>query len=43
MYTTGFSGIYAAVVIVLALTAGSMLIQWLGEQIIPRVSATVSR
>ncbi|MBP8854918.1 MAG: preprotein translocase subunit SecY [Oscillospiraceae bacterium] len=33
MYTTGFSGIYAAVVIVLAFTAGSMLIQWLGEQI----------
>lgn len=33
MYTEGFSGIFAAVVIVLAFTAGSMLIQWLGEQI----------
>ncbi|MEG0179511.1 MAG: preprotein translocase subunit SecY, partial [Oscillospiraceae bacterium] len=32
MYTEGFSGIFAAVVIVLAFTAGSMLIQWLGEQ-----------
>lgn len=32
-YTTGFSGVFSAIVIVAAFTAGSMLIMWLGEQI----------
>ncbi|MEG2672643.1 MAG: preprotein translocase subunit SecY [Ruthenibacterium sp.] len=32
-YTQGFSGVFAAIVIVCAFTGGSMLIQWLGEQI----------
>ncbi|MDD3428947.1 MAG: preprotein translocase subunit SecY [Oscillospiraceae bacterium] len=32
-YTTGFSGVFSAIVIVLSFTAGSMLIMWLGEQI----------
>ncbi len=33
IYTSGFSGVFAAVVIILAFAAGSLLIQWLGEQI----------
>lgn len=33
VYTEGFSGFLSGVVIVLAYTAGSMLIMWLGEQI----------
>lgn len=33
MYTTGATGIFAAVIIVFAFAAGSMLVQWLGEQI----------
>lgn len=32
-HTTGFSGVFAAIVIICAFTAGSMLLQWLGEQI----------
>ncbi|MEG2394059.1 MAG: preprotein translocase subunit SecY, partial [Ruthenibacterium sp.] len=32
-YTTGFSGVFAAIVIIFAFAAGSMLIQWMGEQI----------
>lgn len=32
-YTTGFEGIFSAVVIVAVLTAGTALIMWLGEQI----------
>lgn len=32
-YTTGFSGVFSAIVIILCFTAGSLLIQWLGEQI----------
>lgn len=32
-YTTGFSGIYAAIVIILTFTAGTSLIVWLGEQV----------
>ncbi len=32
-YTTGFTGIFAAAVIILAFTAGAMLVVWLGEQI----------
>ena len=33
MYTEGFAGIFAAVVIILTFTAGTMLLMWLGEQI----------
>ena len=33
LYTTGFSAWFSAIVIVLSFAAGSMLIQWLGEQI----------
>ncbi len=33
IYTEGFSGIFTAVVIVFAFTAGAVLIMWLGEQI----------
>ena len=32
-YTEGFSGVFAAIVIILSFAAGSMFIQWLGEQI----------
>lgn len=32
-YTAGFSGVFAAIVIVFSFTAGSMLIQWMGEQV----------
>ncbi len=32
-YTTGFSGVFAALVIVLTFTAGTALIMWMGEQI----------
>lgn len=32
-YTTGFSGIFAAIVIIVSFVAGSLLIQWMGEQI----------
>ncbi len=32
-YTEGFSGVFAAIVIILMFTAGSMLVVWLGEQI----------
>lgn len=32
-YTSGFAGVFSAIVIVFAFTAGSMLIQWMGEQI----------
>lgn len=32
-YSTGLSGVFVAVVVVFAFAAGSMLIQWLGEQI----------
>jgi preprotein translocase subunit SecY len=32
-YTTGFAGIFVAVVIIAAFTAGTTLIMWLGEQI----------
>jgi len=32
-FTAGFSGFFAAVVIILCFTAGSMLVMWLGEQI----------
>ena len=32
-YTTGFSAVFAAIVIILAFTAGTALIMWLGEQI----------
>lgn len=32
-YTTGFSGVFAAIVIICTFAAGSMLIQWMGEQI----------
>ncbi len=41
-YTEGFAGIFSAVVIVLAFTAGSQLCAWMGNQIDTRVSATVS-
>ncbi|MCL2538781.1 MAG: preprotein translocase subunit SecY [Oscillospiraceae bacterium] len=33
VYTTGFDGIFAAVVIVLCFTGGAVLVMWLGEQI----------
>lgn len=33
MFTDGFAGIFAAVVIVLVFTAGTALIMWMGEQI----------
>lgn len=33
IYTEGFSGFFSGMVIVLAYTAGAMLIMWLGEQI----------
>ncbi len=33
IYDSGISGIFAALVIIVAFAAGSMLIQWLGEQI----------
>ena len=32
-YTTGFSGVFCALVIILSFAAGSMLLQWMGEQI----------
>ena len=32
-YTEGFAGIFSAVVIVLAFTAGSQLCAWMGNQI----------
>jgi len=32
-YTTGFSGVLAAIVIVLVFTAGAMVVMWLGERI----------
>lgn len=32
-YTAGFGGVFAAIVIVLCLTAGSAIMMWLGEQI----------
>ncbi len=32
-YTSGFSGVFSAIVIVLAFTAGAVLIMWMGEQI----------
>lgn len=32
-YTTGFEGIFAAIVIILTFTAGTALIMWMGEQI----------
>lgn len=32
-YSTGFSGVFAAMVIVISFAAGSLLIQWMGEQI----------
>ena len=32
-YTTGFSGVFAGLVIVLTFTAGTALIMWMGEQI----------
>ncbi len=32
-YTTGFSGVFAAIVIIATFASGSMLIQWMGEQI----------
>lgn len=33
MYTTGFAGIFSAIVMILAFTAGSAIIMWMGEQI----------
>lgn len=33
VYSTGFSGVWAAIVIVAAFTAGATLMMWLGEQI----------
>ncbi len=33
MYTTGFEGFFAALVIIVTLTAGACLLMWLGEQI----------
>lgn len=33
LYRDGFSGIFAAIVIVLAFTAGTALVMWMGEQI----------
>ncbi len=33
LYTTGFSGVFAAIVVVCTFTAGALLVQWLGEQI----------
>ena len=33
MYNTGFSAVFAAIVIILCFTAGTALIMWLGEQI----------
>lgn len=33
MYTTGFEGIFSMVVIILAFTAGTAIIMWMGEQI----------
>ncbi len=33
LYTDGFSGVFAAIVVVCAFTAGSLLLQWMGEQI----------
>lgn len=33
LYTEGFAGIFAAAVVIVSFTAGSLLIQWLGEQI----------
>ncbi len=32
-YTSGFEGIFSAIVIILAFTAGAVLIMWMGEQI----------
>ena len=32
-YTTGFAGVFCALVIILSFAAGSMLLQWMGEQI----------
>lgn len=32
-YTTGFSGVFTAIVVVLTFTAGTALMMWLGEQI----------
>ena len=32
-YTTGFSGIFSAIIIILCYAAGAMLVIWLGEQI----------
>ncbi|WP_099204858.1 preprotein translocase subunit SecY [Scatolibacter rhodanostii] len=32
-YTTGFSGVFAAIVMVLSFTAGTAIIMWMGEQI----------
>jgi preprotein translocase subunit SecY len=33
LYTDGFSGVFAAIVIILVFTAGSAMMMWLGEQI----------
>ena len=33
VYTTGFDGIFAAIVIVMCFTGGAVLVMWLGEQI----------
>ena len=33
LYTKGFAGVFTAIVIILAYTAGAMLLMWLGEQI----------
>lgn len=33
LYTEGFAGVFAAIVIILAFTAGTALIMWMGEQI----------
>jgi len=33
LYTEGFSGVFAAIVIILTFTAGTTLLMWLGEQI----------
>jgi len=33
LYTTGFEGIFSMIVIILAFTAGTALIMWMGEQI----------
>ncbi len=32
-YTSGFSGVFSAIVIILAFTAGAVLVMWMGEQI----------